>query len=61
MGNIPSYNTEHTMRLALQTLLFAALAGLASAHFQLQFPAPRGAFDEDQEPTFCGRLYHYMN
>ncbi|KAF4572703.1 hypothetical protein EYR36_007213 [Pleurotus pulmonarius] len=41
------------MRLTLQTLLFAALAGLVNAHFQLQFPAPRGAFVEDQEPTFC--------
>jgi len=26
---------------------------MASAHFQLQFPAPRGVFDQDNEPTFC--------
>ncbi|KAF8641218.1 hypothetical protein AX17_000852 [Amanita inopinata Kibby_2008] len=24
-----------------------------NAHFQLQAPAPRGAFDEDNEPKFC--------
>jgi len=26
---------------------------VASAHFQLQYPAPRGVFVEDNEPTFC--------
>ncbi|KAJ7676597.1 hypothetical protein DFH06DRAFT_1168584 [Mycena polygramma] len=35
-------------------LLFAStLLGLASAHFQLQFPQPRGVFVEDDEPKFC--------
>ncbi|KAK0473204.1 hypothetical protein IW261DRAFT_704433 [Armillaria novae-zelandiae] len=34
-------------------LLAAVLASVASAHFQLQFPDPRGTFDEDNEPTFC--------
>ncbi|KAK0198617.1 hypothetical protein F5146DRAFT_1020387 [Armillaria mellea] len=34
-------------------LLAAAFASVASAHFQLQFPDPRGAFNEDNEPTFC--------
>ncbi|KAF9499881.1 hypothetical protein BDN71DRAFT_1383328 [Pleurotus eryngii] len=57
---IMAATTLNTMRLALQTLLFAALAGLASAHFQLQFPAPRGAFVEDQEPTFCGKHPHWF-
>ncbi|KAI0343901.1 hypothetical protein BDW22DRAFT_1419020 [Trametopsis cervina] len=34
----------------------AVLCGLvasAAAHFQLQFPPPRGPFVEDAEPTFC--------
>ncbi|KAK7463822.1 hypothetical protein VKT23_005759 [Stygiomarasmius scandens] len=26
---------------------------IAAAHFQLQFPDPRGVFDEDNEPNFC--------
>ncbi|KAJ3736966.1 hypothetical protein DFJ43DRAFT_1017420 [Lentinula guzmanii] len=30
-----------------------ALFAVVSAHFQLQFPPPRGAFVEDQEPNFC--------
>ncbi|KAK0505917.1 hypothetical protein EDD18DRAFT_1121233 [Armillaria luteobubalina] len=34
-------------------LLAAVLASVASAHFQLQFPDPRGTFNEDNEPTFC--------
>ncbi|KAG7450282.1 uncharacterized protein BT62DRAFT_916745 [Guyanagaster necrorhizus] len=34
-------------------LLAAAFALAANAHFQLQFPDPRGAFNEDNEPTFC--------
>ncbi|PBL00836.1 hypothetical protein ARMGADRAFT_396728 [Armillaria gallica] len=34
-------------------LLAAVFASVASAHFQLQFPDPRGAFNEDNEPTFC--------
>ncbi|KIK97648.1 hypothetical protein PAXRUDRAFT_92813, partial [Paxillus rubicundulus Ve08.2h10] len=28
-------------------------ATVANAHFQLQYPLPRGDFVEDQEPTFC--------
>ncbi len=39
----------------MKLFLFAAVfASVASAHFQLQFPDPRGAFNEDNEPTFCG-------
>ena len=34
----------------------ASLAAVANAHFQLQFPSPRGKFVEDDEPTFCGML-----
>ncbi|KAK0208518.1 hypothetical protein DFS33DRAFT_1304059 [Desarmillaria ectypa] len=34
-------------------LLAAVFASVVSAHFQLQFPDPRGAFNEDNEPTFC--------
>ncbi|KAI0786023.1 hypothetical protein C8Q75DRAFT_298961 [Abortiporus biennis] len=35
---------------------FCMLSGLltaVSAHFQLQYPVPRGVFVEDNEPTFC--------
>lgn len=32
----------------------ASLAAVASAHFQLQYPTPRGVFVEDDEPTYCG-------
>ncbi|KAH9947641.1 hypothetical protein B0H21DRAFT_737384 [Amylocystis lapponica] len=32
---------------------FLGLLTAVSAHFQLQFPAPRGPFVEDDEPTFC--------
>ncbi|KAJ7112852.1 hypothetical protein C8R43DRAFT_856324, partial [Mycena crocata] len=31
----------------------ASLLAVARAHFQLQFPQPRGAFVEDDEPKFC--------
>ncbi|KAF9456151.1 hypothetical protein BDZ94DRAFT_1276387 [Collybia nuda] len=34
-------------------LVFFGLVGIVSAHFQLQFPPPRGVFNEDSEPTFC--------
>jgi hypothetical protein len=40
--------------MLFSTVLFlAGLVGLANAHFQLQFPSPRGKFDEDNEPKFC--------
>ncbi|KIM84564.1 hypothetical protein PILCRDRAFT_818139 [Piloderma croceum F 1598] len=32
---------------------FLGLASAASAHFQMQYPAPRGPFVEDNEPSFC--------
>ncbi|KAG5650441.1 hypothetical protein H0H81_012265 [Sphagnurus paluster] len=34
-------------------LLMLALAAVVNAHFQLQYPPPRGVFVEDNEPTFC--------
>ncbi|TFK57431.1 hypothetical protein OE88DRAFT_1730798 [Heliocybe sulcata] len=34
-------------------LIFSGLAAVVSAHFQLQYPAPRGPFVEDDEPSFC--------
>ncbi|GLB36372.1 hypothetical protein LshimejAT787_0306600 [Lyophyllum shimeji] len=37
--------------LALLVLAFAAT--VANAHFQLQYPPPRGPFVEDNEPKFC--------
>ncbi|KAJ6605122.1 hypothetical protein B0H10DRAFT_2076904 [Mycena sp. CBHHK59/15] len=40
--------------LATTSLLFtASLIAVANAHFQLQFPLPRGPFVEDDEPNFC--------
>ncbi|KAF5311836.1 hypothetical protein D9619_003325 [Psilocybe cf. subviscida] len=39
------------MRSALYTI--ALLAATANAHFQLQFPPPRGSFNENNEPNFC--------
>ncbi|KAI6005080.1 hypothetical protein F5J12DRAFT_893171 [Pisolithus orientalis] len=35
------------------TLFPLVLAAVANAHFQLQYPAPRGPFVAAQEPTFC--------
>lgn len=32
----------------------AVLATAVQAHFQMQYPIPRGPFVEDSEPTFCG-------
>ncbi|KAI0361854.1 hypothetical protein OH77DRAFT_1380458, partial [Trametes cingulata] len=40
------------MRFATAAFL-PALLTVVSAHFQLQFPPPRGPFVEDNEPTFC--------
>ncbi|THH27017.1 hypothetical protein EUX98_g7169 [Antrodiella citrinella] len=40
------------MRLT-STAYFAGLLTVVSAHFQMQFPPPRGVFVEDEEPTFC--------
>ncbi|KAG5648155.1 hypothetical protein DXG03_006109 [Asterophora parasitica] len=34
-------------------LLVLALAAVVNAHFQLQYPPPRGVFVEDDEPNFC--------
>ncbi|KAF8213305.1 hypothetical protein K438DRAFT_1707015 [Mycena galopus ATCC 62051] len=39
--------------LATTSLVLASFVALASAHFQLQVPLPRGVFVEDSEPTFC--------
>ena len=44
------------MHSTLQVFLFALLAASVNAHFQLQYPPPRGVFDEDNEPTFCGTI-----
>jgi len=33
--------------------LLLGLAALTNAHFQLQYPPPRGPFVENSEPTFC--------
>ncbi|KAI6136917.1 hypothetical protein F5141DRAFT_58213 [Pisolithus sp. B1] len=39
--------------MQLAAFLPLVLAAVANAHFQLQYPVPRGPFVEDQEPTFC--------
>ncbi|KAF8203289.1 hypothetical protein BJ912DRAFT_943513 [Pholiota molesta] len=42
------------MHSPLLAFVFALLGAAAvNAHFQLQFPTPRGVFVEDQEPNFC--------
>ncbi|KAF9243798.1 hypothetical protein BU15DRAFT_59655 [Melanogaster broomeanus] len=40
------------MRFTAITLI-AVFATAANAHFQLQYPLPRGVFVEDSEPDFC--------
>lgn len=37
-------------------LIMFAVSVTVRAHFQLSFPQPRGAFDEDNEIHFCGQL-----
>jgi len=34
-------------------VFLSGLLTVVSAHFQLQYPVPRGVFVEDNEPTFC--------
>ncbi len=48
------------MRFTTGPFLLVGLLTTVSAHFQLQFPPPRGAFVEDQEPTFCGMDVSYL-
>ncbi|KAG6841056.1 hypothetical protein C0991_002267 [Blastosporella zonata] len=38
---------------ATHIMAVLALATAVNAHFQLQFPTPRGVFNEDNEPNFC--------
>jgi len=40
------------MRLSIVST-FLGLASVASAHFQLQYPEPRGVFVDTNEPSFC--------
>lgn len=41
------------MRFTIAATL-AAVAAVANAHFHLEYPSPRGAFNEDNEVNFCG-------
>ncbi|KAH7911217.1 hypothetical protein BJ138DRAFT_973749, partial [Hygrophoropsis aurantiaca] len=41
--------------------LLTGLASIASAHFQLQYPTPRGPFVEDNEPNFCDGYNNAVN
>ena len=44
------------MLLSSLTIIIS-LATFAHAHFQLQYPAARGPFVEDDEPNFCGFFF----
>ncbi|TFY73217.1 hypothetical protein EWM64_g10795, partial [Hericium alpestre] len=48
------------MRLTVAAVL-AVFASVATAHFQMQFPVPRGPFVEDDEPTFCDNYVHAVS
>ncbi|KAF8550890.1 hypothetical protein OG21DRAFT_1524807 [Imleria badia] len=37
----------------MRFILATSLAAVANAHFQLQYPLPRGPFVQNSEPTFC--------
>ena len=39
-------------------VFICSLLAVANAHFQLQYPAPRGPFVASKEPTFCGNYIH---
>lgn len=39
--------------LSFTALVLSGLAAVANAHFQLQYPLPRGVFNMDNEVTFC--------
>lgn len=49
-----------TMRFSVVGTV-VALASVAQAHFQLQYPAPRGVFVQNNEPTFCGQSKFFIN
>ncbi|KAJ8084268.1 hypothetical protein PM082_003036 [Marasmius tenuissimus] len=40
--------------LLLKSIFHLSLFLLVKAHFKLQFPSPRGAFNEENEPNFYG-------
>ena len=51
------------MRLTFATV-FAAATAVANAHFHLEYPTPRGVFNEDNEVNFCGTfayLFFYIS
>ncbi|KAF9535574.1 hypothetical protein CPB83DRAFT_841989 [Crepidotus variabilis] len=41
-----------TIVLAILSYLLSTFVGV-NGHFKLQYPPPRGEFDEDNEPNFC--------
>ena len=53
-------HSTSSLESSLLKMLFApavfmsGLVAVTSAHFQLQYPTPRGVFVEDNEVTFCG-------
>ncbi len=48
------------MHSAVAFLFALVSAVVVNAHFQLQFPTPRGVFNMDNEPTFCGYVMKYL-
>jgi hypothetical protein len=52
---IPKDLHQRRMRSSVVFLL-ALLTAVVNAHFDLQFPPPRGLLDEDNEDKFCGSL-----
>lgn len=46
------------MKLSWSSVVAAFVAvSVVNAHFEVIFPATRGAFDEDNEPQFCGQCF----
>lgn len=47
-------SASHPAMRALLAIVSAFFVAAVNAHFQLQFPLPRGPFVMNSEPTFCG-------
>lgn len=58
------HNPQHrfqTLEMHRSIISLLSFAAIASAHFQLQFPPPRGPFTAANEPTFCGVFRCWWN
>ena len=47
-------SASYSAMRALLAVVSAFFVAAVNAHFQLQFPLPRGPFVMNSEPTFCG-------